>query len=69
MTSGMPSCTTFSSVPQDTAFSDDRDLHLARQVRVVELVGVADAFVGHELEILAAEGMALPVLKLVNDIL
>src|SRR5437870_5908727 len=36
----------------------DGDLHLARQVRVVELVGVADALVRRELEIPSAEGMA-----------
>lgn len=37
------------------AQGDGRD-HLAWQVRVVELVGVTDALVGHELQIVAAEG-------------
>src|SRR5881394_3749454 len=35
----------------------DRGLHLAGQARVVELVGMANAFIRHELEIRAAEGV------------
>ena len=50
-------------------FQIDRRLHFSRQVRVVEFVGVADAFVWRQFEIFSAEGMALPVVKLVNDIL
>lgn len=38
----------------------DGGLHFAGQVRIVECVGVADAFVRHEFEIFAAERMALP---------
>src|SRR5438067_13599792 len=36
----------------------DRRLHLAGQVRVVELVRVANAFVWHQFEVLSAEGVA-----------
>src|SRR6185295_2934803 len=41
-------------------FQRDRGLHLSGQVRVVELVRVANAFVGHELQELATERMAMP---------
>jgi hypothetical protein len=44
-------------------------LHFSGQVRVVESVRVADAFVRYEFKILSAEGVALALLKLVNDIL
>ena len=37
----------------------DRRLHLAGQVRGVEFVRVADAFVWHQFEVRAAEGVAL----------
>ena len=59
MTAGRPSWTICSSVPQIDFPQRDRDLHLARQVGVVELVGVADSLMRRELDILAAEGMAL----------
>ena len=59
ITSGMPSCTMFSSVPTETFFKLTVDRHLARQVRIVELVGVAKALVRDELEVLAAERVAL----------
>jgi hypothetical protein len=36
-----------------------RSAHLTRQVRIVELVGVANALVRDELEILAAEGVTV----------
>src|SRR5262249_38072087 len=36
----------------------DRDLHLARHVRVVELVGVSDSLVWGQLDVRSAEGMA-----------
>ena len=39
-------------------FQGDGDLHLSGEVGVVELVGVADAFVGLELHVGAAEGVA-----------
>ena len=46
-----------------------RHLKLPRQVRIVEMVRVANAFVRNQLEVLATEGVAAPVLKFVNDIL
>ncbi len=45
------------SVPQDTALQLDGHLHDARQVRIVEGVGVAEQFVGHEFDVFAAERM------------
>ena len=69
MTAGMPSCTMFSSVPQDTFFKETRRLHFSGQVRVVELVRVANALVRHQFEILPPKEWLLPVVKLVNDIL
>ena len=59
MTSGTPSCTMFNSVPTEYLLQGYRRLHFAGQVRVVELVRVADAFVRHQFEILAAEGVAV----------
>jgi len=38
----------------------DRRAHFARQVRIVEAVGVHDAQAGHEFEVLTAEGVARP---------
>ena len=52
-----------------TPSSRDRHLHLARQVRVIESVGVSNALVGDQFEVLSAERWLLPVLKFVNDIL
>jgi hypothetical protein len=59
MTSGTPSWTTFSFRADRNLLQGDRDLHLARQVGIVELVRVAQAFVGDELGIFAAKGMAV----------
>ena len=70
MTSGIPSCTMFSSVPHGHLLQRDRHLHLARQVRVVELVRVADALVRHQLDDISPPNeWLLPVVKFVNDIL
>ena len=49
----------FSSVPTGHLLQGDRHLHLAGQVRVVELVRVADALVRRQLEVGAAERVAL----------
>ncbi len=47
----------------------DCRLHFSGQTRVVESIRVTDAFLWHQLKIFSAEGVALPVLKFVNDIL
>src|SRR5690349_21602794 len=45
--------------PQRYGLQRHGDRHHARQVGIVELVGMADALVGHQLEILPAERMAV----------
>ena len=55
MTSGRPSCTTFNSVPQETLFKEIVVLISPGQVRIVEPVRVANAFVRHQFEIFSAE--------------
>ena len=55
--------------PQRDLLQRNGDLDLALQVGIVEPVGVANAFVRYQLKVRAGEGMALPVPKLVNDIL
>src|SRR6266567_8608212 len=45
--------------PTREFFQRDRSLHLAGQIRIVELVGVSNALVRLEFEICPAEGMAL----------
>ena len=47
-----------SSVPTEDLVQADRHVHLAGQIRVVELVRVADPFVRHQLDVLPAEGVA-----------
>ena len=47
-------------VADDDRLERHRHLHFAGQVRVVEPVGVSDALVRREFDVLAAEGMALP---------
>src|SRR5207237_10050945 len=56
---------------RDVYFRSDRSLlqgysvlHFSRQIRVVELVRVADTFIRHEFEICSAEGVALTVAKI-----
>ena len=46
------------SVPQETAFRVHGDLDDARQIGIVETIGVADTLVGHDLQIFSAERMA-----------
>ena len=59
MTSGTPSCTIRSSVPQDTFLRVTVVWIAPRQGRIVELVRISKAFVGHQLEIFASERVAL----------
>ena len=54
----MPSCVIVSSVPQATAASEMRYLHLARHGGIVELVRVPDPLVRRELDVPAAESVA-----------
>ena len=49
----------FNSVPAEYLLQDDRRLHFSREVRIVELVRVADALAGLQLQIRSAEGVAL----------
>jgi hypothetical protein len=48
---------------------NDRHLKFAGQVRVVELVRVADALVGHQFKIFPPKQWLWPVVKFVKDIL
>jgi hypothetical protein len=43
--------------PARNLLQGDRNLHFARQIRIVVFVRVADTFVRHELDVYAAEGV------------
>ncbi len=55
----MPVCTISTALPQDDRFQRHGRFHFARQVGVVEYVGIADAFAGHQLAVFATEGVAI----------
>ena len=49
----------FNSVPSKTLFRGNGDLDLAPEARIVEPVGVANAFVRYQLKVGAGKGMVL----------